>query len=73
MRASKVRALLAEIDAGDVALVLAVLLLTVTLWPSVGRLALLVPGSVALWLALPTRAVFIEKPMVEKGKARDAR
>lgn len=38
------------------------LLIVAGLWSHLGALALVVPGSVLLWIGLPSRAPFIAKP-----------
>jgi len=50
---------------------LAIGLLTYGLWPVIGRPALIVPGLVILWVALPTRRRFVE-PMPAPPPARRA-
>jgi hypothetical protein len=37
-------------------------LVTIAVWPYVGRLALAIPGSALIWIALPPRRRFIERP-----------
>lgn len=44
---------------------------TSAIWPLVGRLALLVPCVVLLWIALPSRTPFITRPPAEKPMRRD--
>ena len=45
-------------------------LVTVGLWPIVGRSALVVPGLVLLWIALPQRVAFVARtPDKPKGGA----
>jgi hypothetical protein len=58
-----------EIGLDEVVLVIALTLITVALWPTFGRAALLLPGLVLLWLALPARRAFIDKSD-EKPAAR---
>lgn len=41
----------------------ALTLLVVGLWPRFGREALLVPGVILLWLVLPARLPFIDRPV----------
>ena len=50
-----------ELDAELIVVVLGVTLITIGIWPLAGRLALIVPGAIAVWLALPARASFIER------------
>jgi hypothetical protein len=42
----------------ELVLVLGLVLVTVALWPLVGRVALIVPGAAAVWVSLPPRARF---------------
>jgi hypothetical protein len=42
-------------------LVVAVSLLTVGLWPVLEWVALVIPGAVLLWVALPSRAPFVTR------------
>lgn len=42
-------------------------LVTVGLWPVAGRSALVVPGLVLLWIALPQRVAFVAR-VAEKPK-----
>lgn len=51
-------------NATEIALCLGVVLVTSALWSVIGRLALLVPGGILLWLGLPVRQWFIERPPV---------
>lgn len=59
---SRLVALLRE-NATEAALLVGVSMVTAALWPAVGRLALLVPGAVLVWLGLPVRQWFIERPV----------
>ena len=56
------KALREAIGADEAMLLAGVLLATVALWSVWGPLALLVPGVVAVWIALPSRAVFVVRP-----------
>lgn len=49
---------------------IALVLVTVALWPTFARGALLAPGLVLLWVALPARSVFLIPPPVDKPKRR---
>ena len=40
------------------------------LWPVWERLALIVPGAVLVWIALPQRAAFMARPP-EAGRKKD--
>ena len=51
------RVVSAEIGRAEVLIVLGVALVTVGLWPQLGRGALVVPGVISLWLALAPVAV----------------
>jgi hypothetical protein len=37
-------------------------------WPLWRRAALLVPGSVMVWMYLPQRTAFLDRPMPKTGK-----
>lgn len=56
----------------EVVLAVGVLLLTVGLWHLVGAAALIAPGLLAVWLALPTRRPFIG-PVADDTTARPPR
>lgn len=58
----------AVIGADELALIGALALLVVGLWPIVGRCALIVPGIVWLWLALPSRHPLVSRPPVAPEK-----
>jgi hypothetical protein len=58
------------IGADELLLLVALTLVTVALWPLFGRQALLVPGVVGLWYALPTRAPFVTRHTAEPDKSR---
>lgn len=47
-----------------------VLCATVALWTEIGRLALIVPGIVLLWIGLPVRRWFIERPMFDEPRRK---
>lgn len=63
------KVILKDIGASEALLLCALTLVTVGLWPiaeryfDAGRVALLVPGLVGLWLGLPER-----RPLVERAK-----
>ena len=64
-------AVVAVIGVDELLIVVALTLVTVALWPRFGRQALLVPGLVVLWVALPSRAPFIARPTLSaKSKRR---
>lgn len=46
-------------------------LVTVGLWPVLQREALVVPGAVLIWLALPTRARLMDPPAAPPLRARE--
>lgn len=50
-------------NATEAALLVGVAMVTAALWPAVGRLAMLAPGAVLVWLGLPVRQWFIERPV----------
>jgi hypothetical protein len=45
-------------------------LVTVALWPVLGRVSLIVPGLVILWIAVPERAPFVTRPPVSDKDRR---
>jgi hypothetical protein len=45
-------------------------LVVIGLWPWLQQSALLVPGAVLIWMALPTRARFVEPPSTSQQKER---
>jgi hypothetical protein len=49
-------------NATEIALLVGVAMVTAALWPTCGRMALIVPGAVLVWLGLPVRQWFIERP-----------
>ena len=51
--------LMASID--EIVLVVGLTLVVVALWPSLNRLALIVPGLVLIWYAAPSRGPFVRK------------
>lgn len=51
--------LMASLD--EVILGLGLALVTCGLWSQYGRLALVVPGLVLAWIALPTRRAFVDR------------
>lgn len=56
----------------DEALILAgMILATCGLWPLVGRLSLVVPALVLLWIALPPRAPFVMRPDKKRSTRED--
>lgn len=60
-----------SIDADEVLLTLGLALITWGLWPLVGVCALIVPGAVLLWLALPSRAPFVTPPAEKPARRTD--
>lgn len=75
MRAHRVlSALRSAVGLDEVLLVSGLVMITVSLWPIAGRLALLAPGAVITWIVLPTRAPFIVRKIdpesVRKARAR---
>ena len=63
------KALREAIGADELVLSAGLLLATVALWSAWGPLALLVPGIVLIWVALPTRSVFLVRPVPERRQA----
>jgi hypothetical protein len=64
MRARSVAAwaaVTAAMGPDELLLTLALALVTVGLWPLVGLAALVAPGIVLLWIALPTRSSFVQR------------
>lgn len=57
-------------NADEVATMVALVLVTVALWPRFGRLTLLVPGIVLLWIALPVRRPFVARPEAPDKSSR---
>ena len=58
--------------AAEIAVTLALVLVTVALWQDFGPRALGLPGAILLWIALPQRPTFIDRapraPEEPKGK-----
>lgn len=55
------QALTAIIGLDELLLIVALALITLALWPWVGRGALLPAGLVLLWVVLPSRATFVSR------------
>ena len=51
-----------EVGVEEILLTAAIALAMVAIWPWCGRLSLLVPAVVLLWIALPARAPFLARP-----------
>lgn len=66
-------ALRAIIGLDEVLLLVGFGLITVALWPAIGRLALLIPGAAIIWLVLPTRAPFLHRPSANDPPTRRIR
>ncbi len=64
------RGFVALFGAEELLLLLALGLCVAGLWPIIGQRALLVPGAVLLWIALPSRAPLVARPAVEKPPRR---
>jgi hypothetical protein len=58
----------AAIGLDEALLAVSLTLITVALWPWVGRSALGVPGAVLLWISLPPRAPFVPPPPAKKER-----
>lgn len=57
------RAVLAIVsDRGELNVLLGLVLVTAALWPTCGRAALIVPGTVLIWVSLPERSAFVKRP-----------
>ena len=56
------KALRTAIGVDELLLLAGLLLVTAGLWAQWGRLALVVPGAVFVWIALPCRTVFVLRP-----------
>lgn len=54
--------LLARIGVAELIFVCALGAITAGLWPVIGQAALVVPGAVLVWLTLPTRLPFVNRP-----------
>lgn len=55
-------AIVAGIGLDEVLFVVALLLLAAGLWSLVGWPALIAPGAILLWVTLPTRRPFVDRP-----------
>jgi hypothetical protein len=67
-RSSALVAAVADVIGPDEILLAAGLtLVTVALWPVMGRVALIVPGVVLLWIAIPEREQFVRRPPTESS------
>lgn len=55
--------LTAAIGGDELLLLIALACLTGGLWPALGRQALVAPGLVLLWVALPSRSAFVIRPL----------
>lgn len=65
-----VAAIGAVVGPDEILLVVALALVTWGLWPLVGRMALIAPGAVCLWIALPSRAAFLVRPAADDAAKR---
>ena len=69
-------AIAAEIGLHEVLLIGSLTLVTVALWPIAeqvlhdGRVSLLVPGLVGMWITMPTRTPFVHRPLAPPEKRR---
>lgn len=60
---------IAAIGVDVLVLILGLVMVTVGLWPWIGRGALLVPGVVLTWLSLPSRLPFVLRPDASRRKS----
>lgn len=60
----------AYVGADELLLALALLLVTIGLWSRVGAAALVAPGLVLLWIALPSRRSFLVAPSAPEGSGK---
>lgn len=56
----------ADVGADEFGIALALAVLTIGLWPRIGRDALIVDGAILVWMFLPTRAPFVVGPERKK-------
>lgn len=61
-------AIAAVVGVDELQLLVGLTFVTVALWPLLARLALVVPGGILVWLALPSRAPFVHRPPVDVEK-----
>lgn len=54
-------ALAEAFGADEAMLLIGLCLITVALWPAFGVAALLLPGLIVTWMALPSRTPFVER------------
>lgn len=64
------RAVRSVIGVDEALLLTGVGLIVVALWPVLGRLTLVIPGAVIVWLALPPRLPFLHRPSREESTRR---
>ena len=57
----------------EIAVGLGLVLITVALWSHFGRLSLVVPGVVLVWIGLPARVPFTVKPSLSALEKRAER
>ena len=55
----------------ELALAVGLGLVTVGLWPSIGLLALVVPGAVIVWIVLPARGPFMARPPAPRAREKN--
>lgn len=63
-----IAAIVSVVGADELALIGALALLVAGLWPVLGQRALVVPGLVWLWIALPSRHPFVSRPPAASDK-----
>lgn len=54
----------------EAVLLVALVLLVIGLWSRIGALSLTVPGTVLLWMALPSRQAFVVRPETREKRVR---
>ena len=62
MRTRLMASLRANVGLDEIGLALSLILLTAGLWRVVGAAALVAPGAILLFIFLPTRYAFVERP-----------
>lgn len=53
------------VDVDDLVLLVGLLLVVAALWPAYGARALMIPGLVLIWIALPTRRALVERTSMD--------
>lgn len=63
-------ALATAIGFDELVLAVGLVMVAASLWPAIGRLALLLPGAVLVWISLPAREPFVAKPADELARRK---